>query len=278
MVLGTVALLAAIALAGCSAGGSGGSSGSSITQPSAPDAVKPGTVAGSDASGGKQSNVDRSIVMTGTLSMSVDDPIRASARAVDIVDSAGGRIDSRNQSATGGAETASLTLRIPAKRLDATVASLQKLGRTDQLQLDASDVTNQSQDLGARITALRTTIQRLLQLEQQATATTDLISIETAIGDRQADLESLEAQQRGLADQVAMSTISLQLHARSSAAPQRGTFWDGVLTGWNAFVGFWQGFLVVVGVLLPWLVLAAIIGAAAAIIARWRVRVARRRA
>jgi len=276
LVLGTALLIAGLALAGCSAGGS-----SSVAPRTAPGAVAPGTVTGSGGSdagtGAKQPGADRSIVLTGTMTLTVGDPLAASSDAVRIVDAAGGRIDARSQTAAGGGATATLTLRIPAKQVDDTVAKLQELGRTDRLQLDASDVTSQSQDLDARITALRTTIQRLLELEQKAAATDDLISIETAVGDRQGQLESLEAQQRDLADQVAMSTITLQLQPRSTAAPSRGTFWDGLVTGWNAFVGFWQGFLVVFGVLLPWLVLTAVVGVAIWLIVRRRTRVARPR-
>jgi Flp pilus assembly protein TadB len=141
---------------------------------------------------------------------------------------------------------------------------------------NSADVTGQTQDLDARITALRTTIQRMLELEARATDTSDLISLETAIGDRQGELESLEAQQRDLADQVAMSTIALTLHPKgTTVAPSKAGFGDGIVTGWSAFVAFWGTALVVLGVLLPWLVLAGLIVALVFGI-RWAVRRRRR--
>ena len=59
-----------------------------------------------------------------------------------------------------------------------------------------------------------------------------------------------------------MSTISLYLRS-DAEAPKTvpGDFWSGLATGWNAFVGFWAGLLVVLGVLLPWLVTLALIAA-----------------
>ncbi|MEO6114812.1 MAG: DUF4349 domain-containing protein, partial [Pseudolysinimonas sp.] len=128
---------------------------------------------------------------------------------------------------------------------------------------------------GARIDALRASVTRLLQLEASATDTTNLIAIETAISDRQGELESLEAQQRGLNDQISMSTITLNLRSDAAAPPIKpADFWTGLGAGWGAFAAFWAGALVVFGVLLPWLVFLAV----AAVVTVAIVRLARRRA
>lgn len=268
----TAGLVAVLALAGCSAGGSSGS----IASQTAPRPAA-GAAGGGAASAASDANAqERAVVVTGEAVIAVDDPLAAADDATRIVSSAGGRIDGRSEVAGtgGGRASANLTLRIPAAKLDAVLAQLRELGRVDRVSTSTSDVTGQTQDLDARITALRATIARMLDLEQRATDTTDLIAIETAIGDRQGQLESLEAQQRDLADQVAMSTISLTLEPReTTVAPPRNGFLDGLSTGWSAFVAFWGTALVVLGVLLPWLVMLAVLGAAAIVI----VRLARRR-
>lgn len=281
LVLVAVALAATLGLAGCSAGASSGaSSGSSLAGPAAPAPQSDAGAAGSaEKDGAAASTKDRSVVVTGDAALTVSDPIAAAADATRIVADAGGRVDGRSEQAGDGGTraTATLTLRIPAAKLDATLDALRRLGRVDSVTTRSSDVTGRTQDLDARITALRTTIQRMLELEQRATDTTDLVAIETAIGDRQADLESMEAQQRELADQVAMSTITLTLHPRgTTVAPVRAGFGDGVVTGWSAFVAFWGGALVVLGVLLPWIVLSGLV-AAVVLGIRWAVRRRRRR-
>ncbi len=118
----------------------------------------------------------------------------------------------------------------------------------------------QTQDLDARISALSASIDRLLGLLATATDTDALITLETAISDRQAQLESMEAERRYLADQVAMSTVSLNL-VTEQVVPKAEpvTFLDGLGAGWEAFVGFFSGLLVVIGVLIPWLILGAIV-------------------
>ena len=117
-------------------------------------------------------------------------------------------------------------------------------------------------------------IANLQVLMSKATAIDDLISLESTIADRQAQLESLEAQQRGLEDQISMSTITLTLTSDPIEEPpaEPANFWTGLVAGWDSFVGFWSGFLVVVAVLLPWLVTGAIITVAVVYLVRWNRR------
>ena len=102
-------------------------------------------------------------------------------------------------------------LRIPSANLDATLADLKRLGTVETATLNATDVTAQSKDIDGRITALQTSVDRLLALMAKATTTADLITIESTLSDRQGQLDSLRAQQKALADQVAMSTITRRL-------------------------------------------------------------------
>ena len=130
-------------------------------------------------------------------------------------------------------------------------------------------MTREVQDIDARVTALRSSITRLLALQDAAATVEDLISLETAISDRQAELESLEAQQRFLADQVGLSTITLVLGSREVApVTEPDTFLTGLTAGWEALVAFGSGLLVLLGVLLPWLVLLGVIGAVVLLIVR----------
>jgi len=94
-----------------------------------------------------------------------------------------------------------------------------------------------------------------------------LIELETAISDRQGNLESMEAQQRSLADQVQMSTVSLSLVSTADApVDSPDTFLSGLGTGWSSLVAFFSGVLVVAGVLLPWIVLVGVLALVARVV------------
>lgn len=278
ILISTVLLAVAVSLAGCSA------SNMSASDQSAPNAVPLTTEgtqlvkveAGDFASSGRVvagvEQADRSVVTTGTVTITAKDPISAAGEATRIVEGAGGRVDARTETAptehNQGAAT--LTLRVPSATLTTTLDKLKALGKTQDVALSAVDVTTQSQDLDARITALRASVDRLTVLLTTATDTDVLIKLESAISERQGNLESMEAQQRQLADQVSLSTIDLQLVSVTDApVEQPDTFWSGLAAGWGAFVGFVGFLLVAFGVLLPWIVVAGIVAAAVLFVLKW---------
>ena len=147
---------------------------------------------------------------------------------------------------------------------------LAELGSVDETLTDSVDVGTQQRDLETRITTLRATIARYTTWLADADTTSDLIELESAISQRQNELESLEAQQRALADSVAMSTITLELRSAALAPPPEGPtdFWSAVAAGWASFVGFWGAVLVAVGMGLPWLVLVGLVIAVVVWVAR----------
>lgn len=266
------AVLSVLLLGGCSLGSSGSDSGGvpqpdiGVEAPSDDEGVAPRD----ESQFGEDQLVDvpedRSVITTGWLAMTVDDPVASASEVAEVVDRAGGRIESRSE--TPGTDTqrarATLVVRVPADEFDDALAELRDLGEVDSVQLEASDVTQQRQDLDARIEALQTSVDRLLALLADADDTADLIAIESELTTRQAELDSLTAQRDWLVDQVDYSTLTVELLSEG-IAPQAGPddFWSGVVAGWDALVRFASGLLVVAGVLLPWvgtaLVLAAIV-------------------
>ncbi len=274
--------LSALLLGGCAAAATSESASDSGGMPGFEEGVGAPIVDEATDGGNLESQPgdgDRAVITTGYLYVTVEAPLEAAAEAVAIVESAGGRVDGRQEFApressvlsdAGGAE---LELRIPADRLTATLERLQELGEVEELQLSSSDVTREVQDIDARVTALRSSITRLLELQDAAATVEDLIALETAISDRQAQLESYEAQQRYYAEQVGLSTVTLVLGSTEVApVDEPDTFLSGLVTGWEALVSFASGLLVVVGVLLPWVLALGLIGLAALLIVRAAVR------
>jgi hypothetical protein len=255
-------LAAGIVLSGCSAGAdySGASDGGSTAE-RAPLAVD----AADTASDGEQNAAaaDQALVITGTVTITADDPIAASEKATAIALAAGGRVDARTEYAPrdGDAGSATLTLRVPADAVEDVRDQLKQLGTVEETDFSSVDVGTQQRDLDTRISTLRASIARYTSWLADADTTADLIQLEQAIAERQNELESLEAQQRALADKVAMSTITLQLRSVALAPPPDGpdNFWEGLVVGWNGFVAFWGGVAVALGVGLPWLVVLGVV-------------------
>ena len=257
-----IALALVIGLTGCSAGVNGAAGGATGAVPL--PAQDGGAFSADAGVKTEDTSTDRSIVTTGWASILVEDPESAASRTAEIATAAGGRVDSRSVTAATDYSPASatLTLRVPADRLDAVLEQLEGLGTVQSVSTSANDVTVAVQDIDARIDALEQSIANLQALEAKATTVDALIQIETSISDRQGELESLQAQQRYYADQVAMSTLTVDLQSAAIAAgPEPGSFWGGVQAGWKALGDFFAGLLIVLGVLLPWLIPLAVIAA-----------------
>lgn len=275
LILPTALVLTSLALTGCAAAGSSDSAGGgSVGMAPQPQAVEGERVA-ADGTTVDASSTDRQVIVTGWMTVTVDEPLDAASEAARIAESVGGRVDGRQETAPvdGDKGSATLTLRLPADTLNDTLEKLKALGTVQEVSLNSSDVTMVTQDLDARIDALSASIDRLLALMSTATDTESLITLETAVSDRQAQLESLEAERRYYADQVSLSTLTLNLISPANTpASQPLTFFDGIVAGWNAFVAFFAGLLVVFGVLIPWIVLAGIITAIILLLVRWRAK------
>jgi hypothetical protein len=268
----TVFLVAVLSLAGCSSSGasdahSGVADGGTSLPQDAP-APAPGSKAATDL-------VQREVVTTVAVRIKAKNPVSAGDRAAHIAEEAGGRVDARTETAATSRHTAtaSLTLRVPAAEVTATLDRLKALGNETSIKMASNDVTTQGQDLDARIKALSTSVDRLLALEARAKNTADLITLETAISDRQGQLDSLTSQRSYLSDQVAMSTISLTVVAASplvaQGSPSPG---DAAAAGFAGFGAFFATVLLVLSYLVPWILLAGVLAAGWILVVRWRRR------
>ncbi|WP_081503573.1 DUF4349 domain-containing protein [Salinibacterium sp. PAMC 21357] len=276
----TAIALSALTLAGCSAGVSTVDTAESqeyLVDQASDGRVTEGANApiadGTAFNDTVMQDTEREVITTGYMSVTVEAPDDATADAIRITESVGGRVDGRNEYAPhdGDRGSSTLTLRIPASDLTATLDKFKELGTLHEVSINAVDVTMESRDLEARITALDASVERLLALLTKAEDTETLIQLETAISGRQGELESLKSQKRYFDDQVAMSTITLSLISVADAPSiEPDSFLDGLIAGWAGFVAFFAGLLVLVGVLVPWLILGAVVAGVIVMIVRSR--------
>jgi hypothetical protein len=215
------------------------------------------------------------IIRTGYLSLSVASPSDTADEVSELVEAAGGRIASRSDytPVEYGQPSSYLEARIPYDVLDATVASLQNLGDVQEVSLNSFDVSLQKVDLDARIQVLESAIARLNELLAEAANTADLIAVESALSERQAELDSLQSQRDYLSDQTLFATLSVSLITPLSATPaDPDGFLDGIVRGWESVLAFFAGVMVWAGILVPWIGLAAVVILLGIVIRRIRKR------
>ncbi|HEY0217562.1 MAG TPA: DUF4349 domain-containing protein [Cellulomonas sp.] len=281
---GAVAL-AALLLAGCSAGG--GSADSTVRQDQAAGGAEqagPAEVGGADsatdAGQGSGSGTDaaeavdadaggRQVITTGEVTLVAPDPRAAADAVVDVVEGAGGRVDARQETAgdpaadpaagTGSEDgssvdpdaiapdtsSAALTVRVPAEEMTTTLDALDGIGEVDRLDLRSDDVTGSAQDLDARIRAARVSVTRLEDLLARAATTADVIAAEETLAQRQSSLEQLESERARLGEQVALSTLTITITATPADPVSPAEARGGFLGGLQSG---WSALVTVLGV------------------------------
>ncbi len=206
--------------------------------------------------------LQRSIVYTGSLDVRVDDVNAAAAQAEGIATGAGGYVGGDNRVIQSTRSTAVLTLRVPAAGFTATMTALSDLGHETRRQVSTQDVTAQVIDVASRVKTQQASVDRIRALLARATSISEIESVESELTRREADLESLQAQQRQLSDLTSLSTITatfLGPEAIAKATTHHDTgFLAGLKSGWHTFLASVSVLLTVIGALLPFAVVVGI--------------------
>ena len=200
---------------------------------------------------------------TASAHLATDDPGAAADDLTRWTEDQRGRVESRSESSEDDGTTIDLRVRVPAGSTGDTTQRLRELGEVSSLTIESEDVSAQGRDLDARIKALEISAARLQDLMTKASTTADLLAAEQTLSQRQSDLEALQAERRGLSDQVAMATYTVVISSEDESAASSGSGFVGALaSGWDAMVAALAVALRVVGFLLPWAALLAVLAAA----------------
>lgn len=129
------------------------------------------------------------------------------------------------QEAPRGPATASITLRVPADRLDALMVDLASIGRILQESTSASDVTEQYVDLTARLANLRAEETRLREFFERAEDVDDLLGVQRELSRVRGEIEAMQAQVDHLERQSARATLTVSMTEPGPIVRPGGVDW-----------------------------------------------------
>ena len=212
------------------------------------------------------------VISTAEVELEAKHPDTAADEVTQAVAKLGGRVESRSvyRASDDSPASASLTVRVPPKQLDAAIATFSQIGELRSQSSSAQDVTTEYVDLEARVKALETSVKRLNDLMAGAATTSELIEAESALTQRQQELDGLRAQFKALDTEVSEATIWVSItapHVLPGGGPTG--FWDGLKAGLSSLVAAGAGALVVLGILIPWLAVAGVIALAIIMMVRF---------
>ena len=210
----------------------------------------------------------QSIIYTADLVLRVNNVTTVAAVATGIVTGAGGYVagEQTNQR-QGTTPQVSLTLKIPVAAYYATLSHLAGLGHQLAFGEHAVDVTQQVADVTSRVASTEAAIRQLRALLSRAGSIPALLTVQDQINSQESDLEALLAQQQALAHETSYATVSVVLighHPRivkhhHKKAGTRHNFVTGLSAGWHALTTAVSWALTVLGAILPFAVILAVI-------------------
>ncbi|WP_380168956.1 DUF4349 domain-containing protein [Jannaschia sp. R86511] len=202
-------------------------------------------------------------VVTSSVDVAVDDVPAAARRVRAAAVAAGGFV--AGESTTGGERPrAEITVRVPVEAGPDLLTAAAALGEEVARSAESEDVEATLVDLESRTATQRAGVERIRALLQEATSLEDVLALEAELTRRQADLESVQSRQSALADRAALATVTVVLTrpADVDVPTPAPPFLSGLAAGWDALLASTAVVLVVLGALLPFLVVALVLGAA----------------
>lgn len=270
--LAGILLAATLALTGCSGAADDSASGSRAGGGEAAQADSeagaqegaPGSGSGADKASAAPKVTASHIIRTASLTVQVKDVPKALDEARTTTENAGGYVGNETTARDEeGHEHTRVVLRVPVDRYAEVLTELEGSGKLIERSAKAQDVTDQVVDVESRIKSQRASVARIRELMDQATKLSDVVTLEGELSSRQADLESLLAQQASLKDRTSLATITLSLSEtpvkKAAKDDDDPGFLDALAGGWGAFVTMLRWLAVAFGAVLPFAAVAALI-------------------
>ncbi|WP_406145031.1 DUF4349 domain-containing protein [Streptomyces sp. NBC_01012] len=265
-------LVALLATAACSGSDSGTKDRGAVSdgKAAAPAATGAGgesatrSTDGSSSAPNADSTVAVHVIRTATLSVEVKDVPDAVEAARGAAEDAGGLVaDESTRRVDDTHDTSRLVLRVPQAGYEEVLRGLAGSGKLLSRTSNAKDVTGEVVDVKSRIATQRASVARVRDLMDKAEELSDVVTLEGELSSRQADLESLLAQQASLKDRTTLATITLELSepaAKSEESDDEDSgFVNALSGGWGAFVTTLRWIGMAIGAVAPFLATAAVV-------------------
>lgn len=161
----------------------------------------------------------RKEIKTGSLSLVVDDVPLSVEKITGFAKTQEGYVVSTHMSKGSRFPTASVSLRIPAEKFDASMSELKKFGELEGVQVQGQDVTEEYVDLEARLKNFRVTETQFAEIMKKAQKIEDILAVQAELSEVRGEIESLEGRKKYLDQNVAYSVISVNLSTSADQLP-----------------------------------------------------------
>ena len=195
----------------------------------------------------------------------------------DLAADMGGRVEylsSNGDAASGQTRSASLTLRIPAQRLDEFLTGAQGVGTITGMTQQMEDVSDSYYVTQTRLKTQQEKLARLQEMMASAQDVSDLIEIESAIADAQYYIDRYTGTLKAYDSKVDFSTVHVTVRETKVTETKEVSLGERIVTGigdsFREFGWFLEDMVIFLAAALPWIIALAV--AAFAVVLIFRVR------
>ena len=195
----------------------------------------------------------------------------------DLAADMGGRVEyltTSGDASSGQTRSASLTLRIPAQRLDEFLTGAQGVGAITGMTQQMEDVSDSYYDTQTRLKTQQEKLARLQDMMASAQDVSDLIEIESAIADAQYYIDRYTGTLKSYDSRVDFSTVRVFVRETKVTETKEVSLGERILTGigdsFREFGWFLEDMVIFLAAALPWIITLAAAVIVAALIIRVR--------
>lgn len=206
------------------------------------------------------------IIRTASFTIKTTEYDQDLKQLLDLTESLGGRTElfsSSGDQKSGQTRSASLTLRIPAQRLDEFLQGAGSIGNITAMSQEMQDVSDSYYDVQTRLNTQKEKMNRLQSMMKSAEDMSDLIELESAIADTQYQIDRYMSQLKSYDGRVDYSTVNVSV--RETKATEIVTLslgqriWSGLQSSLESGGQFLEDMAIFLVAALPWLIVIGLV-------------------
>jgi hypothetical protein len=171
-------------------------------------------------------SVERIVIKNGSMTIVVTDPPQSMDAIRQMAEEMGGFVVTANlykEQLSSGIEVprASITIRVPAERMDEAMRLIRELSGQDPLNenINSQDVTSDYVDLQSRLKNLEAAEAELTRIMEEAQKTEDVLAVYNQLVSIREQIEVIKGQIKYYDESAALSAISVELIADKAVQP-----------------------------------------------------------
>lgn len=189
-------------------------------------------------------NVNKKIIKTGNISFETPDLENSKIALDKIIKNNKCYYSTESFSKSDFRNSYNLDIRIPSEKFDLVISEISKIdGFVTQQNISSNDVTSEYLDYEIRLANKTAYLEKFREILKQAKSIQDVLNVQDKIRVIEEELESVKGRLKYLSEQVAYSTLNLDIYqvVDSSHRADKGFFerlWSSITNGWSGLTEF----------------------------------------